>query len=177
MRITRFLRHPVAVLDNWWDEASPKRRLDSNFGNLGMLLSLIFPSLAITLRGPAPTSALVDMSSNLQVAMCACIFLGCSMKLHGALSGHRFWFPKTTLKRCYAFGYSGAPIAFVGLVTYGWYILGNVPDAWALMTGLATPCFAVGILAQAFLYLLEYRRIDHNERRITDRTIEENRRQ
>lgn len=158
----------MTVLDHWWEEASPNRRIDLNFGNMGLLLSLILPSLAIAIRGPSASSPLVHMSIDLQKYMCGCIFIGCGMKLHGAMAGRRFWFPATTIKRCYAYGFSGAPIATAGLITYGYFILSYVPSPWALMTGLSTPLFGVGIAAQALLYYLEYRRIDRNEKRLRE---------
>lgn len=157
-------------IDAWWDANSPRRRLDSNFGNLFMLLGLMLPSLSIVIRGPVPSSVLAHMPEGLQVAMCACIFFGCAAKLHGALAGRRFWFPHTSIKRCYVYGYSGAPMASVGCITYGYYILSNTENFWSALSGIATPMFGVGISAQALIYALEYRRIDRNERHL--RTLE-----
>lgn len=165
MTVTGFIRRPLTSLDGWWEEASPKRRIDFNFGNMGMLLGLMMPSLSIVLNGPVPSSVLDDMPVGLQIAMCAAIFFGCGMKLHGALGGRRFWFPRMDPKRCYTWGYAGAPIAFVGTVTYGYFILSNTPNFWSAMSGVSTPLFGLGIMGQAALYLLEYRRIDRNERR------------
>lgn len=168
-----FFRRPMTTLDGWWEDISPHRRLDFNFGNLSMLIGLMLPSLSIILTGPVPTSILTDMPEGLQVAMCACIFFGAGMKLHGALAGHRYWFPTMSVKRCYTYGYSGAPLASVGCITYGYYILSNTQNFWSALGGVATPLFGVGIMAQAFLYILEYRRIDRNERRLTDLAIDE----
>lgn len=163
IRHRRKLRHPVTSLDNWWEDASPQRRIDFNFGNMGMLLGLMCPSLSIVLKGPVPNSALGMMSTGLQILMCVCIFGGCGMKLHGALSGRRFYFPGTPLKTCYRYGYSGAPIATMGALVYGWYILSNTENWSSALSGVSTPCFGIGISLQAVLYWLEYRRIQRNE--------------
>jgi len=164
MTAKSFVRHPINSLDGWWEDVSPKRRIDLNLGNMFMLVGLMLPSLSIVLNGPVPTSILVDMDDDLQISMCACIFFGCGMKLHGALSGRKWWFPNMALKRCYTLGFSGAPIAFVGAITYGYYILHNTPNFWSALSGFSTPMFGTGILLQGLLYILEYRRIDRNER-------------
>lgn len=157
---------PLHRIDTWWDERAPRRRIDSNFGNGFMLVGLMLPSLSIILRGPTPNSALLDMPEGLQISMCALIFIGCVMKLHGALAGRRFYFPHTPIKRCYTWGYSGAPLASVGCITYGYFILSNTENFWSALGGVATPMFGIGISAQAVLYFLEYRRIDNNETRL-----------
>jgi len=155
--------HPIASLDDWWIEASPKRRLDRNAANMCMLLGLMCPSLAIVLVGPVPNSALTNMSEWLQVWMCGCIFLGCAIKFHGACSGSRFWFPNTKVKICYTYGFIGAPIASSGLLVYGYYILAFTPNFIAALGGVLTPALGIGISLQAFFYWLEYRRIDRTE--------------
>jgi hypothetical protein len=163
----------VTWLDRWWEEASPRRRIDLNYGNFGMLLGISLPAMSIILNGPVPSSNLMHMPITTQIAMCVCIFVGCLMKLHGALSGHRYWFPRTTLKRSYTYGFAGAPIAFVGCVTYSWFILGSVENFWSALSSIGILFFGSGILMQAGLYLLEYRRIDRNERVIRQAVIDE----
>lgn len=163
----------VDRLDDWWERASPKRRIDMNFGNMFMLAGLILPALSIVLRGPVPTSALNDMPDTLQIAMCGCIFFGCGMKLHGAIAGRRFYFPHTTLKRCYRYGYTWAPLATAGTWVYGWYIINGTPNFWSAMGGISTPLFGLGISLQAVLYWLEYRRINRNEKHLTAQKLAE----
>jgi hypothetical protein len=160
-------------LDTWWERASPQRRLDMNMGNLFLLAGLMLPAMSIMLTGPSPSSVLRNMSDGMQVCMCSAIFLGCGMKLHGAVAGRRFWFPKTPLKRSYTYGYSGAPIAAVGCITYGYYILTNTENFWSVLSGIGIPLFGVGVLLQGGLYLLEYRRIDRNERQLRQAAQEE----
>lgn len=154
----------LSRLDAWWADISPRRRMDRNAGNLCMLIGLMLPSLSIVLQGPVPSSVLEDMPDALQVAMCACIFVGCGIKLHGSLSNSRWYFPKTTLKKAYRWGYTGAPIATVGTWVYGWFILSNTDNFLSALGGVATPIFGLGISIQAGFYWLESRRIDHNER-------------
>lgn len=151
-------------LDRWWARRAQKRRIDRNAGNMFMLVGLILPSLSIILQGPTPNSALDDMPSNLQITMCVWIFLGCSIKLHGAVSGSRWYFPDAKLTSCYRWGYIGAPIATAGALVYGYFILSGTPTFLSALGGVSTPLFGIGISVQAFLYWLESRRISHRER-------------
>lgn len=155
--------HPIEALDHWWFRVSPDRRLDRNAGNIAMLIGLMCPSLAIILTGPVPNSTLTAMPDWLQVWMCAFIFLGCGIKLHGALSGSRWWFPHKKLKDSYSMGFIGAPFAASGLWVYGWFILANTPNLFSALGGVLTPILGVGIGFQAVLYWLEWRRITRNE--------------
>lgn len=163
MKLPQWLRHPVASLDAWWARASPERRLDHNLANICMLIGLALPSLSIVLIGPVPSSAVANMSPNLQISMCACIFGGCVMKLHGALSHTRFWFPNTPIKRCYQIGYSGAPAAVAGLLVYGYFLMLNTVTWLSALGAVLTPLLGVGIGLQACVYWLEARRIEHAE--------------
>src|SRR5690348_9601538 len=99
------MRSPIGILDAWWARSSPERRLDRNAGNMCMLIGLMLPALSIVLQGPPPNSVLLGMGPHLQIAMCACIFIGCGIKLHGALSGSRWYFPKTKRAQSYRWGY------------------------------------------------------------------------
>lgn len=171
MKLKPWVRHPVVSLDHWWMTIAPERRIDFNFGNMGMLFGLICSTLSIMLQGPIPNSILEGMSEQLQVMMCFCIFGGCGIKLHGALAGRRFWFPNMTLQRCYQLGYTGAPMATAGALVYGYYILNNAfqqSDSYTIFlsatSGVATPSFGIGISLQAVLYWLEARRIERNEK-------------
>jgi hypothetical protein len=157
------LLHPVKALDDWWFRVSPDRRLDRNLGNFCMLLGLMFPTAVIMLTGPSPRTALTEMSRWLQTWMCAFIFLGCLLKMHGVLAGTRWYFPKMTVKRCYSFGFIGAPFASSGLLVYGYFLISSVPNWIAAVSTVLTPMLGVGIGLQGFIYWLEYRRIDHNE--------------
>ena len=162
---------PLAVLDAWWEAVSPRRRLDRNAGNMCMLIGLMLPSLSIVLRGPVPNSVLADMPENLQIGMCACIFGGCSIKVHGALSGSRWYFPHTSLEQSYRWGYAGAPAATMGLWVYGYYTLSNTPNFWSALAAVATPLYGVGIGVQAVFYWLESRRIERNETILTEQLM------
>lgn len=155
-------------IDAWWIIASKKRRIDRNAGNMCMLMGLIFPSFVIFLRGPSPISPVADMPIYLQVWMCAFIFFGCCLKLHGVLAHSRFYFPHLSLKKCYMYGFIGAPMAVSGLAVYSIFLLMATPDFWAAITAVLTPFLALGVGIQAFFYWLEFRRIEHNEEDITD---------
>lgn len=168
----RLVRKWIEWLDLWWSINSPKRRIDHNAANLYMLAALILSSLSIVLQGPVPSSVLEDMPDGLQVAMCACISIGCSIKLHGALSGSRWYFPKTRLKKSYRWGYTGAPMATVGCLVYGWFILSGTDTFLSALGGVATPLFGIGISHQAVLYWLESRRIAHNEHALIEQAKE-----
>jgi hypothetical protein len=163
----------LAWLDQWWTEKSPKRRIDRNAGNMCMLLGLMLPSLAIILQGPIPNSILDDMPVALQLSMCVCIFSGCGIKLHGAMSGSRWYFPRTPLTKSYRWGYTGAPMATVGAFVYGWYILSGTPNYLSALGGVSTPMFGLGISIQAVFYWLESRRIERNQRVLIRRYHEE----
>jgi hypothetical protein len=154
-------------LDDWWATKASTRRLDRNSGNLAMLVGLMLPSLSIILQGPSPNSVLIDMPDDLQIVMCSWIFLGCGTKLHGALSGSRWYFPNTELKNSYKYGYIGAPIATAGCLVYGWFILSATPTFLSALGGVATPLFGIGISFQAAFYWLESRRINRRERILT----------
>lgn len=158
------LKQIVDRLDQWWAEVSPRRRLDRGPANLFMLAGLMLPSLSIILRGPTPNSVLRDMPDALQIAMCFCIFVGCGIKLHGALSGMRWYFPKANLQTCYRWGYTGAPMATMGALVYGWFILSGTDNFLSALGGISTPLFGCGISVQAVMYWLESRRIERNER-------------
>lgn len=129
-----------------------------------MLIGLMLPSMSIILQGPTPNSVLADMPTWLQIAMCGCIFGGCGIKLHGALTGSRFYFPRTSLTTSYRWGYTGAPMATVGALVYGWFILSGTPTFLSALGGVSTPMFGIGISIQALFYWLESRRIARNER-------------
>lgn len=158
------LLHPVLSLDHWWSRVSPERRLDRNAGNMSMLVGLMLPTFSIIFRGPTPNSALTDMPDGLQIWMCAFIFAGCGLKLFGSLSGFPWFRPKARLKDCYRWGFTGAPIATSGCLVYGYYILSNTDNVWSALSGISTPLFGVGVSVQAFIYWLEWRRIDKAER-------------
>jgi hypothetical protein len=157
------LRHPVRALDAWWAHLMSNPRVDLNFGNIGMLIGLMLPSLSIILQGPIPGAALGRMPSWLQVWMCAFIFIGCGMKLHGALGGRRWYRPNMTRIQCYQWGIVGAPLAASASWVYGYFILTNTPTFLSAVSGVSTPCFGTGILLQAGLYLLEIRRLQHDQ--------------
>lgn len=157
------MTHPVRKLDRWWRSLVDHRRIDSSLGNMFMLIGLMFPALSIVLNGPVPTSVLAEMPNGMQVLMCACIFLGCGMKLHGALAGRRFWFPNTPLARCYRYGVTGAFPASMGTWVYAGYILPNTENFSSAMGAVSTPMFGMGVALQAFLYWLEARRIEQNQ--------------
>lgn len=158
------LRHPIAALENWWEASLPKRRLDHNIANMCMLFGLSLPALSIMLLGPTPTSALRDMSEQLQVAMCTCIFVGCVVKLHGALCHTRFYFPNKPLRHCYQIGYRGAPVASAGLFVYGYYLIEGTPTWTSAVGTVGTTFFAFGVLLQGGVYWLEARRLERLER-------------
>lgn len=159
--------HPIMLLDEWWARSSPNRRLDRNMANTFMLIGLMCPTLSIVLNGPVPNSVLEDMPEWLQIWMCAFIFIGCGMKLHGILSGLKYYFPNTGVKHSYSWGVRGAPLATAGALVYGWFILSNTPNFFSALAGVSTPMFGLGIGFQSVLYWLEIRRIDRNERRLT----------
>lgn len=161
--MSAYALHPMLSMDRWWVKVSPERRLDRNAGNMAMLVGLMTPTLSIILRGPTPNSALNDMPDGIQIWMCAFIFGGCGLKLFGALSGFPWFRPKAKLKDCYKWGFVGAPMATAGALVYGWYILSATENLWSALSGISTPCFGVGISIQAFIYWLEWRRIDHAE--------------
>lgn len=161
------------TFDRWWERTSTERRIDLNFGNMCMLIGLMLPTLSIVLQGPTPNSVLRGMPDNLQIMMCACIFGGCALKLHGALAGRKFYFPNTTLQRCYQFGCMGAPMATAGAFVYGWVILSNTPTFLSALSGVSTPMFGLGISLQAALYWLEARRIERNEHIIAEHSGED----
>lgn len=163
MAILAALRHPIRALDDWWFRVSPNRRLDRNMGNLCMLIGLIFPTFVIMVRGPAPSTALHAMPKWLQAWMCGFIFFGCLIKLHGVLSGTRWYFPHSTVKRCYSYGFIGAPIASSGLLVYGYFLISAVPNWIAAISATLTPMLGLGIGFQGIVYWLEWRRIDRNE--------------
>lgn len=162
-RLWHNVTHPITALDNWWFRNSPDRRLDRNFGNICMLIGLMFPTLAIVLVGPVPNSQLALMPNWLQIWMCAFIFFGCGTKLHGAMSGSRWYFPKIGVKKAYSYGFIGAPFATTGLLIYGYFILTNTQTWVSALGGILTPMLGIGIGLQAIQYWLEWRRIDRNE--------------
>lgn len=164
----------VQRLDNWWEQVSPKRRLDRGPVYLCVLLGLAGPALSIILFGPVPNNAaLLGMSDGLQIAMCGLIFLHCVLGLHAACAGARFYFPAMTAKRAYRLGYSAAPAGVAALCVYGAVILSNAFQAVTVkiavvsaLSGILTPALGVGIAVQAVLFWLESRRIDRNEQAI-----------
>jgi hypothetical protein len=162
-RVVATLLHPVAAADIWWRHKTD-RRLDRYPANLCLLFGLIFASMSILLIGPTPSSKLTLMSTDLQMMMCACIFGGCIIKLHGVLAHSRFWFPNMPLKYCYQLGYNGAPIAAAGLFVYGFYLLEGTPNWTSALGTLLTPLLGLGVLLQGVLYWLEARRIEEVER-------------
>lgn len=163
----------IARIDAWWARVAPERRIDFNFGNICMLIGLMLPALSIVLQGPSPNSVLEGMGDLLQISMCFCIFVGCGLKLHGALAGRRWYFPKHDLKRCYSYGVTGAPMATAGAFVYGWFILSNTPTFLSALGGVSTPMFGLGISMQAVLYWLEVRRIRRNEEIIAAKKADE----
>lgn len=166
MRISNHWLHPIASLDLWWDETSSSRRLDHYPANMFMLVGLLISSMSIVLQGPSPSSALSTMATSTQIAMCACIFGGCAIKLHGVLSHTRIWFPRKSLRKCYQLGYTGAPVASAGLLVYGYYILSNTPTWLSALGGMLTPLLGLGVLFQGVVYGLESRRIERRERQM-----------
>lgn len=166
-----FVRHPIWAIDRWWEMQSRKHRLDRNPANLCMLVGLMLSSLSIILKGPSPNSSLVSMSENLQIAMCACIFVGLGIKLYGLLIGSR-WFRSSVSLRCaYQKGYQGAPVASAGMFVYGFYLIENTHDWTSAIGAVLTPLLGLGVLLQGGLYWIETRRIEHVEQAMTDIAI------
>lgn len=157
------MRHPIAALDGWWEATAATRRIDHYPANLCLLAGLVCSTGSIVLQGPSPSSVLVGMNDRLQIAMCACILIGCATKLHGVLCHTRIWFPNKPLIRCYQLGYTGAPIASGGLFVYGFYILSNTPTWLSAVGGVLTPCLGLGVLLQGGVYWLESRRIGRRQ--------------
>lgn len=147
----------VARLDKWWE--SRKRRLDRAPANLALTVGLMCPTLSIALHGPAPTSFVFSMDDVTQIAMCACIFVGLAICLHGMCMGSRWYFPRATLLQCYAKAMYGGPLAFVGLFVYTWFLAMGTPNVWGTLGIFLTPALAGGIVGQTFLYWLDMRRI------------------
>lgn len=168
-------RNLLAHIDKRWADRAPQRRLDRNAANVCMLLGLMLPSMSIILQGPTPSSVLQDMPTGLQIGMCACIFIGCGIKLHGALAGSRFYFPHADLKTCYRWGYTGAPMATMGSFVYGYYILSGTSTFLSALGGVSTPMFGLGIAIQAVFYWLESRRIEHTEAILIEQEIADER--
>lgn len=156
--------HPLKTLDNWWIRVTPDRRLDRGAANICMLIGLVVPTLGIVLIGTAPSSvAITIMPEWLQIWMCAFIFGGCCIKLHGAFCGMRWYFPRAQVKHCYVLGCLGAPLASTGLFVYAFYTAKATPTWVSAMSAVLTGMLGLGIALQAFFYWLEWRRIEHNE--------------
>ena len=129
--------------------------------------------MAIILKGPLPSSAVANMSETLQISMCACIFFGCLIKLHGACIGAR-WYPFRMhhVQQAYRWGYTGAPAAVAGLGVYSYYLfLATNGNIWGAISACLTPALGIGIGLNAIMYWLESRRIDRIERQLTRRKI------
>jgi hypothetical protein len=162
--LDQWARHPVHSLDKWWETKFSALRLDHNISNFCVILGLIITALSTLILGSTPTSSLNVAPRSTEMAMCACIFIGLSIKMHGVLAHSRWYFPNTTLRRCYQFGYTGAPIASAGLFVYGFYLIEHT-ELWSSVIGACvTPFLGVGVLLQGGMYWLEARRMERAER-------------
>lgn len=166
-------QHPVKALDQWWTRRIADGRVDRNPLAICALLGLMGPTLAIILTGPAPSSVLSGMPDDLQVTMCAFIFVGCGGMLHGAMLGARWYFygtRRTALRR----SYTSAPLAVSGLVVYGGFILGNTDgNVIAALSGILTPALGLGLLLLAGKYWLEERRMQRLEPLVVEQILSE----
>jgi hypothetical protein len=70
------------------------------------------------------------------------------------------------IKTCYRIAFGGAPFASAGLIVYGYFLLLNTPTWISSFGAVFYPILGVGISVQALFYMLEARRIEHNERRM-----------
>lgn len=156
----------VARLDRWWQSKS--RRLDRAPANLGLTVGLMFPALSITLRGPSPTSFLNDMDDVTQIAMCAMIFVGLAICLHGMCMGSRWYFPRASLINCYRKAMYGGPLAVVGLAVYTYFLAVGTPNVWGTLNIFLTPALGGAVAGQCFLYWLDIRRIQSNKALFTE---------
>ena len=177
MKVKRWahtVAHPIALLDSWWEEVAPKRRIDRIPSNLCVLIGLMLPTFVIIFRGPAPATAVANMSVNMQVSMCSCIFIGCAIKLHGACLGARWYLKVRHLQQAYRWGYTGAPAAVAGLGVYTYYLfLATGGNVWNAISVCLTPALGIGIGLNGLMYWLESRRIDRAEKSLTERKIAE----
>lgn len=160
-RIWNGLRHPIKWLDHWW--RNRRKRIDRGPANFCALIGLVLPAFSIVWQGPVPSSSLTQMSDELQIAMCACIFVGGLWKLHGVLCGSRWWFPRKPLKHCYQYGYQGAPIITSGLFVYGWYLAASTPNFLSALGTVLAPLLGLGIGLQGVEYWLEVRCMEDEE--------------
>lgn len=158
----------VDRLDHWWQSKSEGRRLDRAPANLGLTVGLMFPCLSIVLRGPSPTSFLSSMDNVTQIAMCAMIFTGLAICLHGMILGSRWYFPHATLVRCYRKAMYGGPLAIVGLAVYTYFLVIGTPNVWGTLNVFLTPALGLAVAGQCLLYWLDMRRIAKNKTLFTE---------
>ena|SRR6478752_2930935 len=174
-QLVEFMFHPIAVMDEFWEHRSPKRRVDRIPSHIAMLIGLMLPTGAIILRGPAPTSAVADMSEVLQVSMCACIFIGCGIQLHGACL-QAVWYPFRCrhIQNAYRWGVAGAPAIVAGLGVYTYYLfLATHGNVWGAISACLTPSLGIGIWFNAVMYWFEARRIERVENQLITRKVAE----
>ena len=174
-QVVKFIFHPIATLDDFWEERSPKRRVDRIPSNICLLIGLMLPTASIILRGPLPTSAVANMSETLQVSMCGCIFAGCAIKLHGACLGAK-WYPFRCkhVQNAYRWGCAGAPAAVAGLGVYTYYLfLATNGNVWSAISACLTPALGLGIGLNAIMYWFESRRIERVENQLITRKVAE----
>lgn len=160
------LRHPIQSLDIWWAVTADCRRLDHAPANACMIVGLMLSTMSILLQGPSPNSTLEGMTPDLQMFMCLCIFVGLGIKLHGALAHTRFFRRNMPLRKCYEYGYRGAPLASSGLFVYSWYIISNTVGWLSALGSVLVGFLGFGILLQGMAYWLESRRLETLEHQL-----------
>lgn len=96
------------------------------------------------------------------------IFSGLALCLHGMVMGSRWYFPKSSLIRCYQKALYGGPLAFCGLMVYTYFLAANTVNVWGTLGIFLTPCLGGGVAGQCFLYWLDIRRIKSNKTLFTE---------
>lgn len=103
-------------------------RLDHSRMYICVTFGLWITSLSLILVGPVPNSTISNLNEFTQMSMAGVIFVGTSIKLHGIISGTRFYKPNRDPRDYYSQAKWAAVATNVSMGVYVWSIFNYYGD-------------------------------------------------
>lgn len=151
----------IRWLDVWWSRR--KRRYDRGPVYVCVMIAVASFALSASILGPTPGGVVTEvLSKQTSDLMALCILFGSLVCLFGICAGSRWFFPKTSIRRCCQIGIIGSPALAVGLLVYGGAVVVGTGNPIVALGGILGPMIAIGDIVNAFFLVLEIRRIDRN---------------
>lgn len=127
---------------------------------LTVTVGLWLTALSLILIGPVPNSTISQLSSTTQMAMAVVMFCGTTVKIHGFLSGTKYFMPHRDIRDCYAQAAWAIIATNTGLAVYVLAII-SYYGSWLLSTlgGALGLSMIAGAIWNAWDFYVEIHRL------------------